>query len=44
MGGRRKYVMDISARGNTPVGEYKNEDVRKMGVDGKARVSEWFEG
>ena len=25
MGGRRKYVMDISAGGNTPVGEDKNE-------------------
>ncbi|OAL52782.1 hypothetical protein IQ07DRAFT_585887 [Pyrenochaeta sp. DS3sAY3a] len=41
---KKKIVMYISARGDTPVGEYKNEYVWKMGFeDGGERVCEWVE-
>ncbi|KAJ4344608.1 uncharacterized protein N0V89_012352, partial [Didymosphaeria variabile] len=41
---RRKIVVFTSARGDTPVGEYRNEYVWKMGFEeGGQRVSEWVE-
>lgn len=41
---RKKIVMYVSARGDTPVGEYRNEYVWKMGFEeGGRRVSEWVE-
>ncbi|KAF1842303.1 uncharacterized protein K460DRAFT_358930 [Cucurbitaria berberidis CBS 394.84] len=41
---RKKIVMFVSARGDTPVGLYENEYVWKMGFEeGGARVSEWVE-
>ncbi|CAO2657167.1 Nn.00g032930.m01.CDS01 [Neocucurbitaria sp. VM-36] len=43
-GQRKKIVMFVSARGGTPVGEYKNDYVWKMAFEEKgARVSEWVE-
>ena len=41
---RKKIVMFVSARGDTPVGEYRNEYVWKMAFEeGGTRVSEWVE-
>ncbi|KAL1595709.1 hypothetical protein SLS60_009398 [Paraconiothyrium brasiliense] len=41
---RRKIVIFASAKGQTPVGEYRNEYVWKMGFEeGGQRVSEWIE-
>ncbi|KAF2264430.1 hypothetical protein CC78DRAFT_235006 [Lojkania enalia] len=41
---KKKIVMYISARGNTPVGEYRNEYVWKMGFDESGeKISEWSE-
>ena len=41
---KKKIVMFVSARGDTPVGEYKNEYVWKMAFDESGeRVSEWTE-
>lgn len=43
-GERKKIVMYVSAAGDTPVGEYRNEYVWKMGFDESGeRVSEWVE-
>jgi hypothetical protein len=43
-GDRKKIVMYVSARGDTPVGEYKNEYVWKMGFDESGeKVNEWVE-
>ena len=42
----RKIVMFVSARGDTPVGEYRNEYVWKMGFEEegeKMLISEWTE-
>ncbi|KAF2818753.1 hypothetical protein CC86DRAFT_153554 [Ophiobolus disseminans] len=42
--GKETIVLYISARGDTPVGEYKNEYVWKLGFDeGGEKVSEWVE-
>lgn len=41
---RKKIVMFISAHGDTPVGEYKNEYVWKMAFEeGGEKVCEWVE-
>lgn len=41
---KRKIVMFVEAKGETPVGEYRNEYVWKMGFEeGGERVDEWVE-
>lgn len=41
---RKKIVMFVRAKGDTPVGEYKNEYVWKMAFDeSEQKVSEWEE-
>ena len=44
---RTKIVMFVNARGDTPVGEYKNEYVWRMAFEedehGEAKISEWSE-
>lgn len=40
----RKIVMFVSAKGETPVGQYNNEYVWKMGFDESGeKISEWVE-
>ncbi|KAF2022352.1 hypothetical protein BU24DRAFT_43552 [Aaosphaeria arxii CBS 175.79] len=42
--GRVKIIMYVSARGETPAGEYRNEYVWKMGFDEDGeKISEWSE-
>jgi hypothetical protein len=41
---RNKIVMYVRARGDTPIGEYKNDYVWKMGFDESGeKVDEWVE-